>query len=230
MPDSTDPAGLILIGMPGIAKRLARYPQLYSRIGFAHHYRPLGKDELTFVLTQHWRKLGLELDTADFSDAQAIAAIARIASGNFRLIQRLFVQILPPAVAAGPTAGRRGGLACRPGPQASTLHSARPVKSPGAGAGLAPGPQPRAGTGRCPPGQAGTALGEGRPPGGYRKGGTVARITKVPATAVSAPASGGQPGTGVPARGQRVMVAEGSVMGWLVSPAAAFPFTTEIGF
>lgn len=86
-------AGLILIGMPGIEKRLARYPQLYSRIGFAHHYRPLGKDELTFVLTQHWRKLGLELDTADFSDAQAIAAIARITSGNFRLIQRLFVQI-----------------------------------------------------------------------------------------------------------------------------------------
>jgi DNA transposition AAA+ family ATPase len=66
---------------------------LVSRIGFAHHYRPLGKDELTFVLTQHWRKLGLELDTADFSDAQAIAAIARITSGNVRLIQRLFVQI-----------------------------------------------------------------------------------------------------------------------------------------
>jgi len=85
--------GVILIGMPGMEKRLSRYPQLYSRVGFAHHYRPLQGDELSFVLTRHWRKLGLTLDDADFTDTQAIASITRITGGNFRLLHRLFVQI-----------------------------------------------------------------------------------------------------------------------------------------
>jgi DNA transposition AAA+ family ATPase len=85
--------GVILIGMPGMEKRLSRYEQLYSRVGFAHHYRPLQGDELSFVLTRHWRKLGLTLDEADFTDTQAIASIARITGGNFRLLHRLFVQI-----------------------------------------------------------------------------------------------------------------------------------------
>ncbi|WP_237457223.1 Mu transposase C-terminal domain-containing protein [Leisingera sp. MMG026] len=85
--------GVILIGMPGLEKRLECYPQFYSRIGFAHHYRPLQGDELTFVLTRHWRKLGMTLDDADFTDHQAVASIARITGGNFRLLHRLFVQI-----------------------------------------------------------------------------------------------------------------------------------------
>ncbi len=85
--------GLILIGMPRIEKRFSRYPQLYSRVGFAHHYRPLGSEELTFVLSKHWRKLGVELDQEDFTDAQAVAAVARITGGNFRLLQRLFTQM-----------------------------------------------------------------------------------------------------------------------------------------
>jgi hypothetical protein len=40
-----------------------------------------------------WRRLGLALDDADFTDVQAIAAIARITGGSFRLLHRLFVQI-----------------------------------------------------------------------------------------------------------------------------------------
>jgi DNA transposition AAA+ family ATPase len=72
---------------------LSRYPQFYSRVGFARHYRVLAGEELSFVLTRHWRALGLDLDDADFTDAQAIASIARITGGNFRLLHRLFVQI-----------------------------------------------------------------------------------------------------------------------------------------
>ncbi|MFI6928374.1 AAA family ATPase [Nonomuraea spiralis] len=85
--------GMILIGMPGLEKRLARYPQLYSRIGFVHEYRPLSADELTFVLQRHWAALGLPLSADDFTDAEAIAAVHRITTGNFRLLQRLFAQI-----------------------------------------------------------------------------------------------------------------------------------------
>lgn len=87
------PIGLVIIGMPGIEKRLSRYPQLYSRVGFAHEYQPLQGEELTFVLRRHWKKLGLALDADDFTDDRAIAAVARITGGNFRLLQRLFNQI-----------------------------------------------------------------------------------------------------------------------------------------
>lgn len=85
--------GLILIGMPGIDRSLSRHPQIYSRIGFAHQYRTLGDDELAFVLTRHWAKLGLTLDLTDFTDAQAVATVGRITRGNFRLVHRLFAQV-----------------------------------------------------------------------------------------------------------------------------------------
>src|SRR5664279_3732684 len=51
--------GLILTGMPGFEKQLARYPQLYSRIGFAHQYRPLEGSDVIPVLTLYWSELGL---------------------------------------------------------------------------------------------------------------------------------------------------------------------------
>jgi len=85
--------GLILIGMPGLEKRLARYPQLYSRVGFVHTFRPLSQEELQFILNQKWTSFGKALDMDDFTDAEAVAAIARITSGNLRLLHRLFTQI-----------------------------------------------------------------------------------------------------------------------------------------
>ena len=85
--------GLVLIGMPGLEKRLARYPQLYSRVGFAHAFQPLGQDELRFVLDRHWAELGSALHIDDFTDQEAVAAIVRITAGNFRLLNRLLAQI-----------------------------------------------------------------------------------------------------------------------------------------
>ncbi|MCB0597416.1 MAG: AAA family ATPase [Lewinellaceae bacterium] len=85
--------GLILIGMPGFEKRLARYPQLYSRVGFAHEFRPLSADEMEFIFERNWQNLGLELDRNQFSDVEALKTIARVTNGNFRLIHRIFTQI-----------------------------------------------------------------------------------------------------------------------------------------
>jgi hypothetical protein len=127
---------------------------------------------------------------------------------------------LPGAVAAGPDADRRGGLACRPGPQASSLHSGRRVKSPGTGAGLTRGPEPRVDTGRRPHGQEGATLGEDRLRGGCR-GGTMARTAKVRATVIDAPAAG-YPGEGAPGSAHRVLLTDRSGMAGLVPRAAAF--------
>ena len=85
--------GLILIGMPGLEKRLARYPQLYSRVGFVHQFQALSTEEAHFILTQKWQQWGLTLQPDDFTDAEAIVAIIRITGGNFRLMQRLLTQI-----------------------------------------------------------------------------------------------------------------------------------------
>lgn len=85
--------GLIFIGMPGLERRLARYPQLYSRVGFAHPFRAVSEAEMYFLLEHHWSQLGLTLHREDFTDAEAIATIIRITAGNFRLLHRLFTQI-----------------------------------------------------------------------------------------------------------------------------------------
>lgn len=84
--------GLILIGMPGIEKRLSRYSQLYSRVGFVHHYKPMSANEQAFVLGRSWPHLRLD-DIDDYATTEAVAAITRITSGNFRLTVRLIGQI-----------------------------------------------------------------------------------------------------------------------------------------
>lgn len=85
-------AGVILVGMPGLEKRLSRYPQLYSRVGFVHEFESLSIEEVRFILEKKWDELGLPFNPDDFADHEALASIARITNGNFRLIQRLLSQ------------------------------------------------------------------------------------------------------------------------------------------
>ncbi|MBL8178917.1 MAG: hypothetical protein JNK48_29860 [Bryobacterales bacterium] len=84
--------GIVLIGMPGLEKRLARYAQFYSRIGFIHEFRPLGTAEIRRLLAQRWTPAGVNLPEQPW-DEEAIAAIIRVTSGNFRLLNRLLTQM-----------------------------------------------------------------------------------------------------------------------------------------
>jgi DNA transposition AAA+ family ATPase len=90
--DSGD-VGVVLIGMPGFERRLARYPQLYSRVGFAHHYRPLDSTDIPPVLSQYWQQLGLTYEPHRQTDAESVVSIVRITGGNFRLVERLMNQV-----------------------------------------------------------------------------------------------------------------------------------------
>ncbi|HEY5151669.1 MAG TPA: AAA family ATPase [Mycobacterium sp.] len=85
--------GVILIGMPGFDRQLARYPQLYSRVGFAHQYRPLDPEDIQPVLARYWQQLHLTFDPVQASDIDAVNTITRITGGNFRLIERLMSQV-----------------------------------------------------------------------------------------------------------------------------------------
>ncbi len=84
--------GLVLIGMPGIGKRLARYPQFYSRTGFVHEFRPLGAKEIRDLLDQRWTPPGVHLPQHPLYP-ETVAAIIRITGGNFRLLNRLLTQM-----------------------------------------------------------------------------------------------------------------------------------------
>jgi DNA transposition AAA+ family ATPase len=84
--------GLVLVGMPGLERRLSRYAQLYSRVGFVHEFRPLGAPEVRTLLAG-WRPSGVSLPEDLLADAEAVGAIIRITGGNFRLLERLLTQV-----------------------------------------------------------------------------------------------------------------------------------------
>src|SRR5207245_4579753 len=74
-------------------KRLSRYPQLYSRVGFVHEFRPLSTDAVRDLFHHQWVPSGVVLPHEGLNDADVLAAIIRITGGNFRLLHRLLTQI-----------------------------------------------------------------------------------------------------------------------------------------
>jgi DNA transposition AAA+ family ATPase len=84
--------GMVLIGMPGIEKRVARFPQFYSRIGFVHEFRPLHEAQMTRLLNERWLPAGVRLPDAVFAP-DVIATLIRMSGGNFRLLTRLQTQV-----------------------------------------------------------------------------------------------------------------------------------------
>lgn len=84
---------LVLIGMPGLEQRLKRYPQLYSRVGFSHSFRPLATTDLKQVLLEKAYDGQLILPHPPFADDEALGAVIRTCRGNMRLLMRLLDQI-----------------------------------------------------------------------------------------------------------------------------------------
>ena len=85
-------AGMVLIGLPGIETRIARFPQFYSRIGFVHEFRALDSVEMQKLLEQRWTPVGVKLPNEQLPP-EVIAKLIRMTGGNFRLLTRILTQI-----------------------------------------------------------------------------------------------------------------------------------------
>jgi hypothetical protein len=85
-------AGMVLIRMPGIEKRIARLPQYSSRIGFVHEFRPLDSTEMRKLLERHWTPVGVTLPEEPFAP-EVMARLIRMTGDNIRLLTRLPSQI-----------------------------------------------------------------------------------------------------------------------------------------
>lgn len=76
-----------------LEKRVARYAQLYSRIGFVHEFKSLSLEEVRFIIENKLSDIISKFKFDDFTDIEALTALVRTTAGNFRLLHRLLMQI-----------------------------------------------------------------------------------------------------------------------------------------
>ena len=69
-----------------------RFPQLYSRIGFVHEFRPIGAAEVQELLERCWTAPGVTLPDNGFT-SEVVARLVRMTGGNIRLLTRLMTQV-----------------------------------------------------------------------------------------------------------------------------------------
>lgn len=81
-------AAVQLDGMPGLEKKLARYLQLYSHMGFVHGFKPLREAEMRLVAARHAATFGIAYPDS-LAGIEALAAVIRLTRGNLRLVERL---------------------------------------------------------------------------------------------------------------------------------------------
>jgi DNA transposition AAA+ family ATPase len=89
----TGKISIVLIGMPGIEKKLSRFPQLYSRVGFVHNFKPISKKEIRNVIFSKMNEFKIKYTHDDKETKEACTEIINQTDFNFRKIQRLFDQI-----------------------------------------------------------------------------------------------------------------------------------------
>lgn len=89
----TSKIAIVLIGMPGIEKKFSRYPQLYSRVGFVHNFKPISNKEMKQVIETKMKEFNINYTNNGKQLQEAFAEIIRITRGNLRTIQRLMAQI-----------------------------------------------------------------------------------------------------------------------------------------
>lgn len=80
--------GIVLIGDPGMDRRLERQPHFSHRVAFVHQYRQLNLEEARLFIDHKLDELGLSKLESDL-----YSVIYWYTQGNFRMLNNLFLQI-----------------------------------------------------------------------------------------------------------------------------------------